>query len=273
MRRRGAAKGAWYFMPMSRRVFITGASSGLGAALARVYAAPDAVIGMVARRVTELRDVAAALPCETATYALDVTDAPALDAAARDFMARFGVPDLVIANAGISAGTLTERAADLDVFARILEVNVVGMFATFTPFVAAMRARGGGTLAGIASMAGIRGVQGSGGYCASKAAAIAYLEALRGELRPHGVKVATILPGYIRTPLTAKNPYRMPFVLEADEAARRIRRHIDRGASRAVVPWQMALVGHGLRMLPDALFDRLFALKRRKPRVDQGQKI
>jgi short-subunit dehydrogenase len=258
---------------MSPKVFVTGASSGLGAALARAYAAPDGVIGLVARRGNELDAVAASLPGTAATYALDVTDAPALAMAADDFMARHGVPDIVIANAGISAGTLTERPADIAVFARILEVNVVGMFATFAPFVAAMRARRRGTLAGIASMAGIRGVQGSGGYCASKSAAITYLEALRGELRPHGVKVVTILPGYIRTPLTAQNPYRMPFVLEADEAARRIRRHIDRGVSRAVVPWQMALVERGLRALPDAAFDRLFALKRRKPRVDQGQKI
>lgn len=258
---------------MSLKVFVTGASSGLGAALAKVYAGPGAVIGLVARRAAELEAVAASLPCTTAVYALDVTDAGALARAAEDFMARHGVPDIVIANAGISAGTLTERAADLAVFKRILEVNVIGMCATFAPFIAPMRERGCGTLAGIASLAGVRGVQGSGGYCASKAAAIAYLEALRGELRPQGVKVATILPGYIRTPLTAGNPYRMPFVLEADDAARRIRRHIDRGASRAVVPWPMALVMTVLRALPAGIYDRLLALKRRKPRVDQGQKI
>lgn len=258
---------------MSLKVFITGASGGLGAALARAYAAPGGVIGLTARRGDELAAVAAALPCGSAVYALDVTDAAALARAADDFIARFGAPDVVIANAGISAGTLTERPEDIEVFARILSVNVVGLFATFAPFIAAMRANGGGTLAGIASVAGIRGVQGSGAYCASKSAAITYLEALRGELRPAGIRVATILPGYIRTPLTAKNPYRMPFLLEPDDAARRIRRAIDRGASWAVVPWPMAIVAKLLRALPDAAVDRLFAGKRRKPGVADGQKI
>ena len=162
---------------------------------------------------------------------------------------------------------------DLPAFERILRVNVIGMFATFSPFIAAMRAvaRAPGTtrgrLVGIASVAGIRGIQGSGGYCASKAAVINYLEALRGEMRPAGIGVVTILPGYIRTPLTAKNPYKMPFLLDADDAARRIRRAIDSGSSYAVVPWQMGIVAKLLRLLPNALFDRLLAGKARKPRA------
>ncbi len=219
---------------MTRKIFITGASGGLGAEFARAYAAPGNVIAITARRQAELDAVAATLNCETVTYAVDVTDHAGLAAAAADFIARHGAPDLVIANAGISAGTLTElpkrtcpRSSGFS------SVNVVGLFATFTPFVQAMRglnAGKGGTLVGIASVAGIRGIPGSGGYCASKAAAISYLEALRGEMKPLGIHVATILPGYIRTPLTQNNPYMMPFIMDAPDAARRIKRAIDRKA-------------------------------------------
>jgi short-subunit dehydrogenase len=187
-------------------------------------------------------------------------------AAAGDFIARAGVPDIVIANAGVSVGTLTEHAEDLPAFARVFQVNVFGMAATFQPFVAPMRAAQHGTLAGIASVAGIRGVPGAGAYSASKAAAINYLESLRVELRGSGIRVSTICPGYIETPMTAVNRYPMPFLLKADEAARRIARAIDRGASYAVVPWQMAIVARLLRLLPNPVNDALFARAGRKPR-------
>ena len=258
--------------PVPLKLFITGASGGLGAELARAYAAPGNVVAITARRGVELEAVAATLQGTVVVYALDVTDHAALAAAAADFIARFGPPDIVIANAGISAGTLTEYPEDLAPFEKIFRVNVVGMFATFAPFAAAMRARGAGTLVGIASVAGIRGLPGSGGYCASKSAAITYLESLRGEMRPHGVRVVTVLPGYIRTELTAKNPYRMPFLMEPADAARRIRRVIEGGGSYAVVPWQMGVVAKLMRLLPNGLFDRLFASKARKPRAAEGQK-
>ena len=165
-----------------------------------------------------------------ACYPLDVTDAPALHDAATDFMQRFGAPHIVIANAGVSAGTLTECEEDLAVFRRVMDTNVFGMAATFAPFIPAMRAAGGERrLAGIASVAGIRGLPGAEAYSASKAAAIAYLESLRLEMRPYGIPVVTIAPGYIETPMTAINPYRMPFLLPADEAARRMARAIERG--------------------------------------------
>jgi len=258
--------------PVPLKLFITGASGGLGAELARAYAAPGNVVAITARRQGELAAVAATLPGTVVTYPVDVTDHTALAAAAADFMARFGVPDIVIANAGISAGTLTEYPEDLAPFEKIFRVNVVGLFATFTPFAAAMCARGAGSLVGIASVSGIRGLPGSGGYCASKSAAITYLESLRGEMRPHGVRVITILPGYMRTELTAKNPYRMPFLLEPGDAARRIRRAIDAGRAYVVVPWQMGVVAKLLRLLPNALFDRVIASKARKPRASEGQK-
>lgn len=251
---------------MTFRVFITGASSGIGAALARHYAVAGASLGLVGRRRDALDGLAASLPGEHAVYGLDVAEAGALADAATDFMARFGVPDVVIANAGVSVGTLTEEADDLAAFERVLRTNVLGMVATFQPFVAPLRQRGGGRLVGIASVAGIRGLPGAGAYSASKAAAIAYLESLRVELHGSGVKVVTIAPGYIDTPMTAINPYPMPFLLPADEAARRFARAIEAGVGYTVIPWQMGVAAKLLRLLPNPLFDRLFARAGRKPR-------
>ncbi len=248
------------------KVVITGASSGIGAALATHYAGRGATLGLVARRGDLLKQLVARLPGEHFAYPLDVTDGAALAAAGRDFIARAGVPDLVIANAGVSAGTLTHEQRDLPAIERIFRVNVVGIANTFHPFIEPMRAAGHGTLAGIASVAGIRGLPGSGAYCASKAAAISYLESLRVELRGSGIKVVTVAPGYIATPMTEKNPYPMPFMLPADEAARRIARVIDAGRSYAVVPWQMAVAAKLLRLLPNPLYDAIFAGTGRKPR-------
>lgn len=248
------------------RVFITGASSGIGEALARHYAATGAVLGLAARRQRRLSALAASLPGEHACYPLDVADSAALDAAAADFITRFGCPDIVIANAGISVGTLTGEVEDLPAFRRVFETNVLGMAHTFAPFIRAMQARGNGRLAGIASVAGIRGLPGAGAYSASKAAVIAYLEALRVELRGSGIRVVTLAPGYIATPMTANNPYPMPFLLPADKAARRFARAIARGASYTVIPWPMGVVAKVLRLLPNPLFDWLFARAARKPR-------
>ncbi|MEO8537965.1 MAG: SDR family NAD(P)-dependent oxidoreductase, partial [Betaproteobacteria bacterium] len=158
-------------------VFITGASSGLGEALARHYAAKGAALGLFARREAELARVSSGLRSpHVACYAGDVRDASALAGAARDFIARHGVPSIVIANAGVSRGTLTEHREDLPAFRAVFDTNVMGIVHTFQPFVAAMRDRHGGALVGVASIAGFRGVRGSGAYSASKAAAITYLE-------------------------------------------------------------------------------------------------
>lgn len=189
-----------------------------------------------------------------------------MQAAAADFIARHGVPDVVIANAGISHGTLTEFAEDVEVFRRIMDVNVMGMVNAFHPFVAAMRSRGSGSLAGIASVAGYRGIPGASAYSASKAAAIRYCESLRVELRATGIKVTTICPGYIATPMTEKNPYPMPFIIPAAEFARRCAREIDSGSSFAVIPWQMAIVARLLAATPNCLYDFAFSRAGRKPR-------
>ena len=247
------------------KVFLTGASSGIGEALARHYAARGATLGLVARRAQRLRELKASLPATAETYECDVRDLAALKGAAGDFIARHGVPDLVIGNAGVSYGTRTESEQDAATFREILDINVIGLVHTFHPFVAPMRARGAGRLAGIASVAGFRGLPGAAAYSASKAAAIRYLEALRVELRGSGVGVTTICPGFIATPMTAKNPYPMPFILSTDDAARRIARAIDAGKGYAIIPWQMAIVGRILGVLPNAIFDRLMAGRGRKP--------
>ena len=249
-----------------QRVIITGASSGIGTALARHYAQRGAVLGLVARREAVLAQLAAQLPSHTLIYPADVRDAAALQAVAADFIARHGCPDIVIANAGISIGTLTEFTADTLAFQEVIDINVMGMVKTFQPFLAAMRAAGRGALVGIASVAGYRGLPGAGAYSASKAAAISYLESLRLELAPSGIKVITICPGYIATPMTAHNPYPMPFLLSADAAARKIAALIERGQTFAVIPWQMAIVARVLRGLPNWLYDRLFGNAPRKPR-------
>lgn len=252
---------------VSLRVLISGASSGLGLALARHYLAQGAVVAACARRGELLHALAAEFPGQVFCYVLDVRDALAVKNATDDFIGRVGVPDVVIANAGVSVGTLTEYAEDTHSFQQVMDINVLGMVKTFQPVIAAMRRAGRGTLVGIASVAGFRGLPGASAYSASKAAAISYLESLRVELRGSGVKVVTICPGYIRTPMTAANPYPMPFMLEADEAARRMARTITSQTSFAVIPWQMGMVGSVLKCLPNWIYDRLFVNAPRKPRV------
>jgi len=249
-----------------KSLVITGASSGLGLALARHYLEQGAVVAVIARRAELLQDLAAQFPEQIYSYVLDVRDAAAMRSAAENFMLRVGVPDIVIANAGVSVGTLTEHAEDLAAFQQVIDTNVLGLVKTFQPFVEAMRAKRRGTLVGIASVAGFRGLPGASAYSASKAAAISYLESLRVELHGSGVKVVTICPGYIKTPMTAHNPYRMPFILDAGTAARRMAHAIERQTAFAVIPWQMAWVGQVLKWLPRWLYDRLFAGAPRKPR-------
>jgi NAD(P)-dependent dehydrogenase (short-subunit alcohol dehydrogenase family) len=249
-----------------KTLVISGASSGIGLALARHYLVHGATVAALARRGELLGALAAEFPGQVHCYTLDVRDAGAVQRAADDFIARAGIPDVVIANAGVSVGTLTEYAEDIDAFQQVMDINVLGMVKTFHPFVTAMRAKKQGTLVGIASVAGFRGLPGASAYSASKAAAISYLESLRVELHGSGVKVVTICPGYIRTPLTARNPYSMPFILDADEAAKRMASAIGRQTAFTVIPWQMSLVGHVLKRLPCWLYDRLFANAPRKPR-------
>ena len=203
-------------------------------------------------------------------YAADVSVADEILAAAQACLAHQGLPDVVIANAGISIGMDTAERTDLEVMARTLSVNNVGMAATFHPFLAPMRQRGSGQLVGIASVAAIRGLPGHGAYCASKAGVVSYCESLRGELRGSGIQVLTIAPGFIDTPLTRGNRYPMPFLMSAPAFANRAFRAIQSGRSYAVIPWQMGVVAKLLRVLPNAWFDRLMQGRGRKARAQSS---
>jgi len=248
-------------------VFITGASSGIGQALALRYHRAGWRLALVARRADAVLQWAAAQAIPAAdllVLAADVRDVDAITGAGRRCIAEAGLPDVVIANAGISVGMDSADFADLAVMRATFETNNLGLAATFQPFVAPMCARGSGRLVGIASVAGIRGLPGHGAYCASKAAVFTYCESLRGECRPHGVQVVTIAPGYIDTPLTQRNRYRMPFLMAPDAFADRAFAHIAAGVRKRFIPWQMGVVAGLLRLLPDALFDRLLAGPRKR---------
>jgi short-subunit dehydrogenase len=241
--------------PARLRVFITGASSGIGLALAEEYLRRGAVLGLVARRADTLAAFAARFPA-------------ALGHAAAQFCAQHGGADVVIANAGVSRGALTGHG-DLDTFRDVMDINYFGMIATFEPFVARMVEERRGTLVGIASVAGIRGLPGSGAYSASKSAALKYLEALRVEMRPKGVSVVTIAPGYIRTAMTEHNPYPMPFLMDADVFAVKSADAIAGKKRFATFPWQMRVAGAMLHVVPRWLYDRLLEKAPRKPRAGE----
>jgi short-subunit dehydrogenase len=252
-----------------RLVFITGASSGIGQALAWRYHQAGWRLALSARRGEEIAAWAQAqgIPADRwRVYPADVAVIDSIVAAGQACIAAQGLPDVVIANAGISIGVDTAVREDLDTIARIYAVNNIGLAATFQPFGAAMAARGSGRLVGIASVAGIRGLPGHGGYCASKAAVISYCETLRGELRASGVKVVTIAPGYVDTPLTRQNRYGMPFLLPAEKFADAAFRTVEAGRSYRVIPWQMGIVARLLRLLPNFLFDAALAGRPRKHR-------
>lgn len=254
-----------------QRVFITGASSGIGAALARAYAEQGALVGLVARRSETLEQIRSSMvhPERHHVYALDVTDHAALHLAASQFLAAAGGIDVVIANAGISQGTLSEYLEDLPVFERIIATNVTATVATFMPFLAAMKAQPRPDLCrlvGIGSVAGIRGLPGAEAYSASKAAVISYCESLRVELRASGIKVVTIAPGYIDTPMTQVNHYRMPFLMPVESFARQALATIAAGRSYRVIPWQMGVVAKLLRLLPNAVYDLAFSKAPHKKR-------
>ncbi len=263
-------------MHSSPLVFITGASSGIGQALALRYYQAGWRLALLARRTAEVAQWAAAqgLAAERfAIYSADVAQIDAIAAAGAACIASQGVPDVVIANAGISVGIDSGIREDLDVMAQTLSINTLGVAATFHPFIRAMQARKTGALVGVASVAGIRGLPGHGAYCASKAAVISYCESLRGDMRAatgkDGVQVVTLVPGYIDTPLTRGNSYSMPFLMQPEEFAERAFNAISQRASYRVIPWQMGVVAKLLRLLPNALFDKAVAGRGRKKR--QGE--
>ncbi len=254
-------------------VFITGASSGIGQALAAEFYTQGWSLALVARRADAIESWAQAQnldPSRYATYAADVADSDSIVAAGQACITAQGLPAMAIANAGVGYGMDSSQREDIDSFAAMLQVNNIGMAATFHPFIAGMKSRGSGKLVGIASVAAIRGLKGHGAYCASKSAVVAYCESLRLDLHGSGVQVATLLPGYVATPLTSKNSYGMPFMLSAPEFAARSYRFLAGRSSYGVIPWQMGVVAKLLRLLPNPVYDAIFAKRGTKKRQAEG---
>lgn len=259
-----------FFMTQSSatpfHVLITGASSGLGNAMATEYAkryGAKLKIGLCGRNASALQILAdhlhASYQSHCVVYTVDVRDASAMQSMADHFLNHVGCPHIVIGNAGVSRGTLTEFSEDIPAFQAVFDTNVMGLVHTFQPFISAMKkaAANGETaqLAGIASVAGVRGLPGSGAYSASKAAAITYLESLRVEMQLYDIAVTTIAPGYIRTPMTAINTYTMPFLMDADVFAEKALQALAAKRRFIIIPWQMAMVARLMRLLPASVWD------------------
>ena len=246
---------------------ITGACGGLGRALATQALGRGAKVALVGLDRATLETLAATAPGRCLIYTPDVSDSAAMQAMAEDWARRFGTPDAVIANAGVAGGFDTAQASDLAVLRRILEINLLGVATTFQPFVMPMRERGRGMLAGIASLAGRRGLPGNGAYCASKGGLIRYLESLRAELRPSGVGVCTVSPGYLRTALTAGNRFAMPGLMAPEAAASAILHALAQGREQLVLPRRLGWLSNALGLLPEAWHDALLLRQPRKPRA------
>ncbi|WP_077034272.1 SDR family oxidoreductase [Pelomonas sp. KK5] len=245
---------------------VTGACGGFGRALARQLLEGGATVALVGLNRAVLEELHNAHPQRSRIYTPDVSDSAAMQACAADWMAAHGTPDLVIANAGVAGGYATAEAADLAFFRRALEINLLGVPTTFQPFMAAMLAAGRGALVGVASIAGWRGLPGNGAYCASKAGLIAYLQSLRAELRPSGLSVSTVSPGYLRTALTAGNRFAMPGLMEPEQAAATLLRRVAAGAEQIVLPRRVGWLSRALDLLPETLHDRILLAQPRKPR-------
>ncbi|CAO3420506.1 SDR family NAD(P)-dependent oxidoreductase [Azospirillum doebereinerae] len=239
-----------------RSIVITGASSGIGEALALAYAAPGVTLALTGRDAARLEAVAGRCRAAGATVTaglLDSADRAALAAWLAAVDSETPV-DLVVANAGMSAGTGGGVESE-DQARRILSVNLDGVLNTIHPLLPAMRARGRGQIALMASQASFRGLPGAPAYCASKAAVRVYGEALRGDLAGEGIGVSVICPGFVKSRMTAVNRFPMPFLMETDAAAQAIKRGLARNAARIGFPWPMVAAVWLLALLPPGWTD------------------
>jgi short-subunit dehydrogenase len=246
---------------------VTGASSGIGWALAKALAGEGAQVGLVARRREALEQLAAEIGRAGGTAVAapaDVGERQPVVAAIRDLAARLGPVDLLVANAGVGAPTLLEpfNVADME---KMFRVNTLGVIYAVEAVLPEMLRRGRGHLAAVSSLAAYKGLPGESAYCGSKAAVNAFMEGLRIQLRGKGVAVTTVCPGFVRTPMTAVNDFDMPFVLSADEAARRIVRALRRRVKVFNFPWQTTLLMKLTRWFPDWLVARAMADYNEKP--------
>jgi short-subunit dehydrogenase len=246
---------------------VTGASSGIGWALARALAAQGASVGLVARRREALEQLGAEIAeagGRAAVAVADVADRSAVVTAIRDLASRLGPVDLLVANAGVGAPTRLDPF-NVPEIEKMIRVNTLGTIYAIEAVLPDMLRRGRGHLAAVSSLGAYKGLPGESAYCASKAAINAFLEGLRIQLRGKGITVTTICPGFVRTPMTSVNEFSMPFVMEADEAARRIVAALRRRAKVYDFPWQMSLLMKLTRWLPDWALARAMASYNEKP--------
>jgi short-subunit dehydrogenase len=240
-----------------KHLLLTGASSGLGAALAEEYAGAGVTLSLTGRNADRLQKVAEKAErygARAVTTPLDVTDAEALKAWILERDAAEPI-DLVIANAGISAGTGTGKESEAQSRA-IFDINLTGVLNTIHPLIPPMTARRSGQIVIMSSLASFRGFTGAPAYCASKAAVRLYGEALRGDLARYGVRVNVICPGFVKTPMTDVNRFRMPFLMSPERAARIIRKGLEADRARIAFPWQMVLAIRLIDALPACILDR-----------------
>ncbi|MBN1442118.1 MAG: SDR family NAD(P)-dependent oxidoreductase [Planctomycetes bacterium] len=254
--------------PLLWRTWISGASSGIGEALARELAARGCRLALFARREAELvrirGEILARRPdAEVLVQPGDVTDRRRVGEAIRAAEAAFGGLDVVILNAGTGDSLFPDRF-DAGLVERITRVNYLGAVYAIEAALPGMLARREGRIAGMSSISAVRGLPGAGPYCASKAALSTFLESLRVDLRGRGVGVTTVSPGFVRTPLTDRNRFPMPFIQPADRAARRIVEGIRRGRREVCFPRRLTIPARCLRFLPAGLYDWLMSFAARK---------
>lgn len=242
-----------------KTVLITGASSGIGAALAEEVGRYGARVGLMARRRPELDLIARAIEAgggRALPLSADVADRDAVQAAVDELERVLGPVDVLVANAGIGGGG-TAREMDVGGIERVFAVNFLGAVHAVAAVLPGMRTRRSGHLVAVSSLAGWRGLPGSVAYGPSKAALSRFCESLRVQLRPEGIRVTLVHPGFVKTPLTDKNEYPMPFMVPVERAARLIRRAVEQGKSELCFPWPMVLAARLLRIMPNSIFDRV----------------
>jgi short-subunit dehydrogenase len=243
---------------VSQVAVITGASSGIGQALARRLAAEGCKVGLVARRRELLSDLAQEIEKTGVPVTFETADVSQREQAVeaiRKVAAPLGPVDLLIANAGVGAPTIVEpfNVGDIE---KMFRVNVLGVVYSLEAVLPQMLQRRRGHLAAVSSLAAYKGLPGESGYTASKAALNVFMEGLRVQLRGKGIAVTTICPGFVLTPMTEVNEFKMPWLLTADEAARRILRALKRKRKVYNFPWQMGLFMRCARWAPDWLVER-----------------